>query len=402
MVRREDDGDAGSTTGPDDGRFVIRARIYDGRSAIPLDVEVRIVGPRVVLTPFGACDEGRSEVVARTMLRVTSRDPGGWWLGREDEPDWRLRLPEQPLTSDMRDLLTTARRPLPKHPWRVVSGLAVIVSIMGALLLVVLRPEAVVRFLPRAVDRLLGESAERALARRWEFCEGAQAALAPLMARLLADRPEHARPRVRVVKGDVVNAIALPGGRIILFTGLLKALDSPEGLAGVLAHEVAHDDGRHGMIGWIRGQGIGLLLSEFVRIGGADPLGMLIHFSFSRRMETQADLKALEILRRARMSPEGLADFLAVIAARTDEQEAGAADRDEQAAADPRGEEDAAGSLMDGWSAYLSTHPAPEIRLRRIRAYLAEHPARVAFVPPLSEEALADLRSLCEERDGAS
>lgn len=52
---------------------------------------------------------------------------------------------------------------------------------------------------------------------------------------------------VEVFKNDdIVNAFALPGGKIGVYTGLLKVADTPEELAAVLAHEIAHVIARHG------------------------------------------------------------------------------------------------------------------------------------------------------------
>ena len=48
------------------------------------------------------------------------------------------------------------------------------------------------------------------------------------------------------VKNDsILNAFAIPGGHIYIYTGLLKYLDSEAALAGVLAHEIAHAEKRH-------------------------------------------------------------------------------------------------------------------------------------------------------------
>nr|MBI3612912.1 M48 family metallopeptidase [Nitrospirota bacterium] len=52
---------------------------------------------------------------------------------------------------------------------------------------------------------------------------------------------------VTVVRSDIVNAFALPGGYVVVFTGLLKKAESPEEVAGVLAHELNHVLLRHGL-----------------------------------------------------------------------------------------------------------------------------------------------------------
>ena len=52
---------------------------------------------------------------------------------------------------------------------------------------------------------------------------------------------------VTVVKSDVVNAFALPGGYVVVFTGLMKKAETGEEVAGVLGHELNHVLQRHGM-----------------------------------------------------------------------------------------------------------------------------------------------------------
>lgn len=55
-----------------------------------------------------------------------------------------------------------------------------------------------------------------------------------------------------VVQDNIANAFALPGGNIIIFTALLSTMESPEELAGVIAHEMAHVRRRHGTRNEIR------------------------------------------------------------------------------------------------------------------------------------------------------
>ena len=51
----------------------------------------------------------------------------------------------------------------------------------------------------------------------------------------------------KVIKGDnVVNAFALPGGKIGVYTGMFRVADSDAALAAVIGHEVAHVAARHG------------------------------------------------------------------------------------------------------------------------------------------------------------
>ena len=59
--------------------------------------------------------------------------------------------------------------------------------------------------------------------------------------RLLATAPEHSFDfRFHVLRDASINAFAAPGGVVVVHTGLLVAAESPDEVAGVLAHEIAH------------------------------------------------------------------------------------------------------------------------------------------------------------------
>lgn len=116
-----------------------------------------------------------------------------------------------------------------------------------------------------------------------------------------------------VADSPVVNAFAMPGGYIVVYTGLIKATDTPEELAGVLAHEIEHVTQRHSLKGLIKQVGwravVAIALGD---IGGGivgDMTAQLGALKFGRDQETEADLKGLERLRTAGISPEGMVKF---------------------------------------------------------------------------------------------
>jgi beta-barrel assembly-enhancing protease len=64
-----------------------------------------------------------------------------------------------------------------------------------------------------------------------------------------------------IAKDDILNAFALPGGSIYVYTGLLKYLDSEAALAGVVGHEIAHAERRHATQRLTAYYGVSFLLS---------------------------------------------------------------------------------------------------------------------------------------------
>lgn len=107
--------------------------------------------------------------------------------------------------------------------------------------------------------------------------------------------------RVSTVPNNVPNAIALPGGKMIVFKGLLDHVQSENGLAFVLAHELGHFINRDHTKGL--GRGVVLMSLSSLLTGPDSSLSRLltpsIEFNtakFSQRRESEADQTALQII----------------------------------------------------------------------------------------------------------
>ncbi len=122
---------------------------------------------------------------------------------------------------------------------------------------------------------------------------------------------------VKIVHDDeVLNAFATPGGFIYVYTGLIKYLDTEDHLAGVLGHEIAHADLRHGSRQLQNQYGISFLLNVVL---GKDPgtleqlagqiAGTLAGLSYSRKFETEADANSVLYLAETSYACNGAAGF---------------------------------------------------------------------------------------------
>ncbi|MBE9460261.1 M48 family metallopeptidase [Dyadobacter subterraneus] len=124
---------------------------------------------------------------------------------------------------------------------------------------------------------------------------------------------------VTVVKEDQMNAFALPGGHIVVFDKLLSKMKTKEELAALLAHEVAHVHYRHSLKSIFRSLSGYLLISLiFNDVNGiaavlADNSNMLLNLSYSRKLEQDADEKAVEILQVNNLSLKGFADLFTLL-----------------------------------------------------------------------------------------
>ncbi len=119
---------------------------------------------------------------------------------------------------------------------------------------------------------------------------------------------------IEVIPGKTVNAFAALGGHIYVYDGLLQQARSPEELAGVLAHEIAHVRSRHVM----QGMAVNLFTLAAIELvmPGSHPVGaqlalLFLTLKFSRQQEAQADELGLQRLQRARVDAAGFEDFFA-------------------------------------------------------------------------------------------
>ena len=150
-----------------------------------------------------------------------------------------------------------------------------------------------------------------------KFCEApaGSAALERLTQRLTAGLEQAYPMEVRVSGQDWVNAFAAPGGKIILLDGLLQTAETPEEVAGVLAHEIAHAVERHPMQGLLRATGLNLLTGALmgdmtVLDEAAGQFGqILVLLSFSRSDELDADRIGSMLLNDADIRGDGLISF---------------------------------------------------------------------------------------------
>jgi predicted Zn-dependent protease len=141
-----------------------------------------------------------------------------------------------------------------------------------------------------------------------------------LLATLPADSPLRKYDfSVSIVENEAVNAMALPGGQIVVFSGLLKQARSENELAMVLGHELGHYAHRDHLRGIGRGLGMALVLAM---IFGQDSLAaemtsnlfLTVEMSYSRKQETAADAFGLQMLVDRYGHAGGATDFFSRLA----------------------------------------------------------------------------------------
>lgn len=117
-----------------------------------------------------------------------------------------------------------------------------------------------------------------------------------------------------IAEEEEPNACALPGGYVVVTTGLLNLVERPEELLGVLAHELAHVKKKHGIRSMISGAGPFLVFG--VLLGGRGGLvgilgnatDLVFQSGFSQEYETEADEVGWQIMLAAKVDPRGMTD----------------------------------------------------------------------------------------------
>lgn len=125
--------------------------------------------------------------------------------------------------------------------------------------------------------------------------------------------------KIYIQESKDVNALALPGGRILIFTGLLKQVKSENELAMILAHELGHFASRDHLRAL--GRGIVFVVLSTLALGSDNNISkvisntvMNVETRFSQAQEQAADIYGLDLLNASYNNAAGAVDFYERIA----------------------------------------------------------------------------------------
>jgi len=120
-----------------------------------------------------------------------------------------------------------------------------------------------------------------------------------------------------ILETNEINAFVMPGGKIVIFEGILKAAQNQHQLAAVIGHEIAHETAGHTKSKLLQGKGaqIGVQVAAVLLGGGhrgatysayealnqGAMYGILL--PYKRSQETEADVVGLEFMARAGFDP---------------------------------------------------------------------------------------------------
>lgn len=254
--------------------------------------------------------------------------------------------------------------------WSVAAFVSIVLMVLFVVPVVADRLTPLV---PYSIEKRLGEVADKQVKVIFEgkTCESpdGKAAFAKLMSTLREAGGVDAAADAAVIANETANAIALPGGKIYVFEGLLEKAGNVDELAGVLAHELGHVKNRDGLRNLIYNGGtsflIGLLFGD---VTGSSAIIFasreLFHASHSRDAERNADRTTIEVMRKLGRSPKPMGEFLLRVT----------------------GKEKGKGLAL------ISSHPLSEDRLAR----MSEEDAPPSAPPLLTAAEWGALKAICK------
>lgn len=335
--------------------------LFDGTSARRRKVALAWDGAGLTLTG----PEVPPETVRWDELAYADAVGGFLSYSRPGRSGWRLRVPD----FAPGDLLALLPRPAPYGRWvdRLGLGKSVVafgVISAGIAAAVITAPSWLGPLVPESVERGIGQAMIGDLEQFTCHTPASDAALAKLSA---AMDPGREKVRVQLAKVDMVNAVALPGGRVLIFDKLVQDARSPEEVAGVVGHEIGHVRERHVMQALLRQFGLTILLSG-ANSDITGTLGGLTAMGYSRKAEAEADDFARVQLARSNVSPAPTAEFFARL----------------------RKDDPTSGSKA---LSYFASHPDTKSREQK---FLAAVKPGQAYAPVLTAPEWAALRGACK------
>jgi len=111
--------------------------------------------------------------------------------------------------------------------------------------------------------------------------------------------PEEMKIKIHYMHSDTMNAFATLGGNVFMFKGLLEKLPNENTLVTLLGHEIAHVKYRHPIKSLGGGIAVSIAMTTLGRSADSQILGdtgLLSTLHYSRRMEQQSDLEAMNTL----------------------------------------------------------------------------------------------------------
>ncbi|QMU28929.1 M48 family metallopeptidase [Adhaeribacter radiodurans] len=338
---------------------------FDGNSSRPYSAQV-MLDPGQVRITYLVPDQAVPLTVYWQPFRIQKElfaDQDTITLCYGDYPIQRLEVS----SPGFKEAFAKQYSPIPYHKppviisenkiprWLWVAALILLVLVFGFYFWGLPRlADRVARIIPQATDEYLGKQLHQQITK--------SATIEPELTREVRGFMRQLRINsayklhVTVIKENNPNAFALPGGYLMVHSGILNRMQKPEELAALLGHEAGHIQNRHTTRALFRSLGsylfISLILGDVsgitsVVIQNAD---MLKQLEYSRKLEQEADEFGFNVLRQNRINPKGMVMLFQRL--KQEEKNSGNEAPDE----------------------FLSTHPPLTARMNQIKKMIKQQP----------------------------
>ncbi|MBV8253492.1 MAG: M48 family metallopeptidase [Chitinophaga sp.] len=332
--------------------------------AIPVNIQVL---PEGLLLRIAAADgNGRpihwlytaleAELVDRNFIRITDTgdNPGTLEVNNADFVKLFLQFHKPSPTTRLHQLVQRGGL-----KWSLgIMLILIALALLGNFILLPWWADIAAEKLPHSIDKQLGEMA------RSNMNEPVDTAASRLLTAFAAQMQWDTEDTLTftVVSKDIKNAYALPDGYIVVYTGLLKKLKTPEQLAALLSHEVAHVSCRHSVRTLCRNMS-SMLIVNLLFSGGGTAVNQLYanaaslnNLRYSRQNEAEADIVGLATLRHNHVNQEGMLSLMQTLQK-----------------LDPQNQN----------LEFISTHPLTDSRVRYIKKEIAANQATFTLQPTM-------------------
>ncbi len=237
--------------------------------------------------------------------------------------------------------------------WVILLGIILSLLAVAVFLFKVVIPgiaEYTATKVPKSMEKSIGDAAYESSAESYVEDTIKGALLQEFFTEMNLDREYDYT--ITVLNSETVNAYALPGGRIAVYSGIIDEIEKPEALAALLAHESSHVELQHSLKSIFRSLSgyfaVSLVLGD---IGGVTAvvfqnINQFQGLEYSRSMEKEADVRALEVMQKSGIDPQGIIQLFNTISS------------------------DDENTDTNDLSEFVSTHPLTKHRVEYIQEYL--------------------------------
>ena len=355
----------------------VKASYFNGITADRQEIDI-FFAPTGLIFPMG-------DMWLYDDLKLMSRDQSTGQLMYENKskpgPGITLKF-EQGMEDPARDYLSRISKKLTGDSswhfvrWQIVTSLAIVGLLFLFYLGYPFLNQAIVSVIPNSWAVKAGDIVVDSLYQNYASNVCSSPSGDKALNKLLSNLEVEGLPyplRVEVVQNQMVNAFTTPGGRIVIFRGLIEQAESAEEIMGVLTHEVGHVYYQHPLQGLVNVLGFSIV-GSFMGGDAASIAIVGLSLSYSRELERQADDKALDILLEQNISASGLVDFF------------------------ERQQEKNKTQTVTEFEDLFSTHPMSEERINTFKNHIISNEKNNVTRQILSVEEWGFLKNICSSR----